>query len=457
MVIAHKDRLARFGVELIQHLCDVHGTMLLVLNTETLSLEQEMVQDLVAIVDCFSARLYGLRNHRKALKKRLPMQRAHKIRLNPTPEQEQYFRKASGTARFVYNWGLAEIKRALDDGRTPESALGLKARFNAIKREQFPWVFEVTKCAAEGAFRNLGAALKNFFASKRGERKGKQMGFPKWKSRRKGYSSFYLANDRFSVDGHELIVPKLGRVNMTEPLRFAGKIMGATISERAGWWWVSIQVDVPHEPHAHQGHAVGVDVGVKDLAVDSDGQRYENQAPLRKAIRTVRRLARRVSRRIKGSQNRRKAVLKLARAHYRVACLRADVHHKATTKIVRKAALIGVEDLNVAGMLKNRKLAQALSDASLRQFHRQLDYKAEWHGSRVQALGRFYPSSKLHNGCGGYKDDLDLADRVWVCPACHKVVDRDLNAARNIRDEALRMRASPVVATSGCQLPVDAV
>src|SRR5262245_37538735 len=149
------------------------------------------------------------------------MQRAHKIRLNPTPEQEQYFRKASGTARFVYNWGLAEIKRAFDQGEQPGSALDLKARFNAIKHQRFPWVYEVTKCAVEGAFRNLSAAIDNFFASKRGARKGKRMGFPKWKSRRKGYGSFYLANDKFSVDGHFLKVPKPGRVNMTEPLRFS--------------------------------------------------------------------------------------------------------------------------------------------------------------------------------------------------------------------------------------------
>jgi putative transposase len=244
---------------------------------------------------------------------------AHKIRLNPTLEQEQYFRKASGTARFVYNWGLKEIKLALSDNRKPESALDLKARFNAIKREQFPWVYEVTKCVVEGAFRNLGAALANFRSSKRGERKGKRIGFPKWKSKRKGFGSFYLANDKFRVEAHDLIVPKPGRVNMTEALRFDGKILSATVSYRAGWWWLSIQVDVPHEPPAHQGPALGVDVGVKDLAVDSDGQRYENQAPLRKAIRTLRRLSRRVGRRTKGSQNRRKAVLLLARAHYHVA------------------------------------------------------------------------------------------------------------------------------------------
>jgi putative transposase len=124
---------------------------------------------------------------------------------------------------------------------------------------------------------------------------------------------------------------------------------------------------------------------------------------------------------------------------------------------VRKAALIGIEDLNVAGMLTNHRLAQAVSDASMSEFHRQLRYKADWYGAVVQEVDRFFPSSKLHNSCGGYKDDLTLADRVWTCPTCGQQVDRDLNAARNIRDEALRLRVSPVVATSGCQLPVDAM
>jgi len=200
-----------------------------------------------------------------------PMLRAHKIRLNPTPEQQRYFRKAAGTARFVFNWGLNEVKRALDNRHTIESPLSLKARFNALKGEHFPWVYDVTKCVVEGAFRNLASALSNFHKSKRGQRKGKPIGFPKFKSRRRGHSSFYLANDKFSVAGHWLKVPKLGHVNMSEPLRFAGKILGATISERAGWWWVSILVEVPREPPAHPGHALGVDVGVKELAVDSDG------------------------------------------------------------------------------------------------------------------------------------------------------------------------------------------
>jgi putative transposase len=235
---------------------------------------------------------------------------------------------------------------------------------------------------------------------------------------------------------------------MTEQLRLAGKIVGATISERAGWWWVSIQLDLPRERPLHQGHAVGVDVGVKHLAVDSDGERFENQKPLRSAMGAIKRLQRRVSRRLKGSNNRRKAVVKLARAHYRVACLRDDAQHKATTRIVRKASLIGIEDLNVAGMLKRRRLSQALSDARLSEFHRQLRYKAEWYGGQLIRIGRYFPSSRLHNGCGGYKADLELAERVWICPACGEQVERDLNAARNIRDEALGLSAVPGVATS---------
>ena len=385
------------------------------------------------------------------------MQRAHKIRLNPTAEQEIYFRKACGTARHAFNWGLAEVKRALAAGRTPESALDLKKRYNALKGEQFPWVYEVTKCATEGAFVNLGRSLANFRASARGERKGRRMGFPRFKSKKRGYGSCYLANDKFSVEGQTLQVPKLGSVNMTEALRFAGRILGATISERAGWWWVSIQVEVHQTAPEHTGHPVGVDVGIKDLAMDSDGQRYENQAPLRTQLRRVKRLQRVVSRRRKGSASRRKAVRKLARAHYRVACRRADRTHKLTTAVVRKASLIGIESLQVAGMLKNHHLALALSDANLSEIHQQFAYKAAWYGGRVVAVDPFYPSSQLHHGCGYRYRGLTLAEQVWICPQCGVLVQRDLNAARNIRDEALRLSAVPVVATSARKSPVDDV
>jgi putative transposase len=372
------------------------------------------------------------------------MHRAHRIRLNPTPEQAAYFRKAAGSARFVFNWGLAEVKRALDEGRKPESVVELKKRFNALKGEQFPWVYEVTKCVVEGAFRHLGKALTNFWQSQRGERMGNRVRFPHFKSKRRGPGSFVLNNDKFRVEDHTLVVPKLGGVNVTEVLRFAGKILSAVISEHAGWWWVSVQVELPDVPAVPAGHALGVDVGVKDLAVDSDGQRYATRkrvprAPLRSALRRVKRLQRAVSRRQKGSSNRRKAVRRLARAHHRVACQRADAAHKLTTALVRKAGVLGIEQLHVAGLLANHHLALALSDAALSAIHRQLRYKAASAGVQVVAVDRFYPSSQIHHACGYRHRDLTLAERTWRCPHCGLVVDRDYNAAKNIRDEALRI------------------
>ena len=318
-------------------------------------------------------------------------------------------------------------------------ARALRDEFKRIRAVAYPWTFQVGKSAIEGAFVHLGQAFQNFLNSRSGRRKGKKVGFPTFKSRMHGYGSFYVANDRLTVDGHTLTVSKVGHLNMTEALRFTGKILGATIRYRAGWWWISIQVEVDHTPPTHTGPAIGVDLGIKALAVTSEGEVVENQTHLKAALRTVKRLQRSVSRKVKGSMNRRKAILKLAKAHFKVACQRKDVLHTFTTGLVRQASLVGIEDLNVAGMLKNHCLAQAISDGGFAEFRRQLDYKAPAFGSRVVAIGRFYPSSKTCNHCGHVNADLTLAMRAWTCPACNTVLDRDLNAARNIRDEAVRL------------------
>jgi putative transposase len=242
---------------------------------------------------------------------------------------------------------------------------------------------------------------------------------------------------------------------MTEALRWEGKVLGATVSHQAGWCWVSIQVLMPCAAPAHAGLPLGVDVGIKESAVDSDGQRHENQAPLRQHLRRIKRLQRTVSRRVPGSANRRKAVLQLAKAHYQVACQRSDSTHKLTTALARKGSLIGIESLNITGMLKNRHLSLSLSDAALSEIHRQLRYKTVGYGGAVVAIAPFFPSSQIHHGCGYRYRELTLAERVWVCPHCGAAVDRDLNAAKNIRDEALRLRAVSGVATSGREWPVD--
>jgi putative transposase len=368
------------------------------------------------------------------------IQRAHKIRLNPTPEQEQYFRQAAGNARFAWNWAVAAVRQAHSERLKLPLVGDLKKEFNRVKRAQFPFVLDTTKCAPEQAFADLAQALSNYFNDmkkrKRGIRRkdGKRVGFPKFKSRKNGYGSFYLSNDKFTVDGHWLKAPKLGWLNMTEPLRFSGKIMSARISERAGYWFVSIQVQVDVPERQVTDRTLGVDIGTTSLAVDSDGDVFENQKHLTKALRKLRRLNRWLSRKHKGSQNWRKAKQKLARLHLRIAHLRADASHKLTSRLAAKASTIALETLNVSGMLKNYKLARAIADAAFSEIVRQLSYKAQ----RVVQIAPFYPSSKMCNACGSINTELTLADRTWECSACGSILDRDRNAARNIR-AALRL------------------
>ena len=380
------------------------------------------------------------------------MIKAHKIRLNPSPEQELYFRKAAGTARFVFNWGLAEWKRHKAEHPGQEHGImAIKKDFNALKGEQFPWVYEVAKDVAEGAFTNLAAALKNYYDSHNGKRKGIGVGFPKFKSKKKQRQSFHLNNDKFRVSVHGLYVPKLGWVNMAEALRFSGKIMGAVVSRKSGRWYISISVEMDKpERLPFPRPCVGMDVGLKTLAVLSDGSQYENQALLRSELTHLKCLNRRLSRREPGSQRWQRAKDQLARFHERIANRRADYLHKMTTQLASTYAVLGIEDLNVAGMLKNHRIALSLSDASFGEIRRQLIYKSDWFGGRVVPIGRFYPSTRLCSVCGVKNHDLTLEDREWTCQNCGTHHNRDLNAAMNIQAEALRLlNQTPVVATSG--------
>lgn len=383
------------------------------------------------------------------------MIRAHKIRLNPTPDQAAYFRKAAGTARFTYNWGLTEWKRHKQENPGQEyGVMALKKDFNRIKGECFPWVYDVAKDVCEGAFSNLAVAFKNYYDSKSGKRQGERVGFPKFKSKKGKRQSFRLNNDKFKVEGHWLRVPKLGQVNMAEPLRFTGKIMGAVVSLAAGRWYVSIQVDVDEpEPQPFPKSIVGIDLGIKTLLVLSDGRQYENQVLLRTDLKHLKRLSRRLSRRQQGSRRWQKAKLALARFHERIANRRADYLHKTTTEIARTYAAIGLEDLNVKGMVRNRRLALSLADAAFGEIRRQLTYKSAWLGGQVGPINRFFPSSKMCSVCGWINRALTLDDRVWTCQGCGTVHDRDRNAFANIAAEALRLlNTAPVVATSGSRL-----
>ncbi len=368
------------------------------------------------------------------------MIKAHKIRLHPTEEQKVYFAKAAGTARFVWNWALAEWNRQYEAGEKP-TALKLKKQFNEIRREQFPWTWEVTKNASDQPFLDLGKAFTAFFE---GLKRGKRQGRPKFKSKKKSKASFYLANDQFELGDHRIWIPKLGWVNMAENLRFQGKVTGARVTRTADWWFVSIQVEMPDEKTDPCPSAVGIDVGLNRLVTLSTSEGFENQAFLKTALKKLRQANQRLHRRVQGSKNREQARREVARLHYRITCLRDDVLHKLTTKLANCYGIVGIEDLNLKGLLKNRRLSCSFSDAALGKLLTLLTSKVETRGGQVIKMERFFPSSQLCHCCGWRWKDIALSDRVFLCQneACayfHFPQDRDHNAALNMLSEALRL------------------
>jgi putative transposase len=365
------------------------------------------------------------------------MIKAHKIRLHPTPEQATYFEKAAGTARYAFNWALAEWKRQYEAGEKP-SALKLRTQFHALRRAQLPWTYDVTKCAIEGAFMDVAAAFKNFFEGHNASRK---TGYPKFKSKKRSRQSFYLANDKFRMGDHWINVPKLGQVNMAESLRFSGKILSARISKSASWWFVPIIVELPDDIPLNTHPPLGVDVGLNRLATVSDGRQYENQRPLAHQLGKLRRLNKQLARRCIGGKNWLKTKDKLGRLHYEIACIRLDWLHKLTTQIASTAGIVAVEDLHVKGLIRNRCLSRSFSDAAVGALLDLLESKVPRHGGMLLKVDRFFPSSQLCHCCGARRAELTLADRIFVCPdpACGYIGDRDENASWNILCEALRM------------------
>ena len=369
---------------------------------------------------------------------------SHNIRLNPNNKQATYLAKAAGTARFAYNWALAEWQTQYaawkDDNSQPKpNQMSLRRQLNAVKREQFPWMLEVTKNAPQMAIIQLGAAFKNFFAGR--------TQYPQFKKKGKSRDSFTLTNDQFAIDACRIRIPNLGLVRMRETLRFSGKILSATISRTADQWFASITVDTQdhnHLPPAENQGTVGVDLGVSALATLSTGEKVTGAKPHKALLSRLQRLSRSLSRKVKGSANRHKAKQKLAKLHAQIANIRKDCLHQLTTDLTRRFHTIGIEDLNVSGMVKNRHLSRAISDMGFFEFRRQLEYKAEMRGSVVVVADRFFASSKTcsASGCGHKVDNLPLSIRQWTCPVCGAVHDRDVNAAKNLQEYAVSYTVS---------------
>jgi putative transposase len=362
---------------------------------------------------------------------------AHRIALDPNIKQVDYFKRASGTARFTYNWALTEWNAQYRNGDRPSEA-ALRRQLNGIKRQQFPWMTEVSKSVIQAAIRNLGDAWSRFFKSlkeaKSSKRKSGQAKFNRPKLKKKGQrDSFYAGTfPEFAIDGKRIRLPVIGWVKMREALRFSGKIRSATVSRDADRWFVSVLVDtkIDDNPVKDEHDFIGVDLGIKTMAECSDGRQFEAPKPLKRMLKALRRLNRRLHRRKIGGKNRAKTREKLARLHYRIKCIRQDCLHEATSTIAKTKRFVVLEDLNVASMLKLRSNARSISDIGFYEFRRQLEYKSKLYGCEVVIADRFFPSSKRCSECGV----INLIERTdeWTCMACGVVHQRDENAAKNL-------------------------
>ena len=361
------------------------------------------------------------------------MLRVHKIKLDPNQEQEVYFRKASGVARHAYNWALATWKRQYEAGEKPNEA-NLRKRYNAIKPVEFPWALEVTKCAPQQAIKNAGTAYKNFFDRLKKGKKGRDVGYPKFK--KKGLRDSFRADNgpaakganALPADGKKIKLPIIGWIRMREAVRFSGTIQSTTVSLMADGWYISVLVETQDVLQAKTNHGVvGIDLGLKTFATLSTGEFIQGPKAHRALGKRLRRLNQSLSRKTQGSANFRKAKTKLSKLHKRMADIRQDAVHKLSHRIATEFSVIGIEDLNVRGMSRNGNLARSVGDAGMRMFRTQIEYKTSMTGAFVYVHPRFAPSSKVCSGCGQLHD-MPLGKDTLSCD-CGLVMDRDLNAS----------------------------
>lgn len=374
------------------------------------------------------------------------MLNATKIRLYPTTAQRDALSRQFGCARWVFNWGLELSRRTYLETGKGLSYYALATKLPKLKAEH-EWLRDADSQALQCALQNLAAAYEAFF-------KGRSR-YPRFRSKRGKQSFAYpqrvkIAERRANGWG-SITLPKVGQVRANIHREIVGHIKTVTISlDVAGRYWASILTndDMPFPPVSADGPALGVDVGITHFAVTSAGRKIPNKRFIKRAAANLRRKQKALSRKQKGSKSRQKARLQVARAHEKVRRARADFLHKLSRTLVNESQIIAVEDLNVKGMMRNHKLAKAIGDCSWSMFTAMLAYKAARDGKAFVKCHRFFPSSKTCNDCGHVTGSLPLNIRNWTCQCCGSEHDRDINAAKNIRDEGLRILAEGYPATA---------
>lgn len=371
--------------------------------------------------------------------------RAYRVELDPTKVQRSAMVRNAGTARWAYNWGRQRKEEVWWMNQLPgprlkfPTAVDLQRELNERKKREFAWMYASSKCAPQQALRDLDRAYANFFEGR--------ARFPKFRSRHRRIGSFRLTG-AITIHERHIDLPRIGRLRLKERgyLPVGPHVLSVTVSERRGRWYASAVVEEERPvPAPIEGEVVGVDLGIRHLVTISDGTVIENRKAFAHQLRKLQHLQRAVSRKEKGSQNREKAKRRLSRCHAKIADLRKDTLHKATTALARTKSVIVVESLRPRNLLRNLRLARSLADASFGEFVRQLEYKCRWYGSRLARADAYYPSTKLCSACGTLKE-MPLSEKIYSCPSCGLVIDRDLNAARNLA----RVAASSAETENAC-------
>ena len=363
------------------------------------------------------------------------MEKAYKFRIYPNKAQEILIQKTFGCVRFVYNYFLDKRITTYKEDKVTLTYNKCSKELTKLKQE-LTWLKEPDKCSLQNALKHLDRAFQNFFNRE-------NVGYPKFKSKKNRHKSYKtnFSNNNITFEGSKIKLPKIGKVRIRDKQIPQGRILNATVSQTpSGKYFVSICcTDVEKPDFIRTDKYVGIDLGIKDFVITSDGDKYSNPKYLKQSLNKLAKSQRELSRKTRGGSNWDKARIKVARLYERITNQRKDMLNKLSSELVRKYDVICIEDLQVSNMIKNHNLAQSISDASWSEFVRQLEYKSKWYGKELIKVDRFFPSSQTCNVCGYInKATKNLAVRAWVCPNCSAKHDRDINASINILHEGMR-------------------
>lgn len=363
------------------------------------------------------------------------MLKTYKYKLKPNDEQKVLLNKHFGSIRFVYNYFLNERKREYETNKNSINYYDNSKSLTELKKtEEYSWLNEINSQSLQDSLKNLETAYKNFFKFNKG--------FPRFKSKHRKNS--FSVPQSVKVENGKLKIPKFKEsIDIILTRSFNGTIKQCTISRTpTNEYFVSILVETEHIKFEKTGKRVGIDLGLKDFAITSDGHKYKNNRYTKTYSRKLKKAQQHLSRKKKGSNRYNKQKLKVATIHKKITNSRVDNLHKISTELIKKYDFIMLEDLNVKGMVKNHKLAKHISDASWSKFVEFLTYKAEWNDKTIVKINRFFPSSKTCNICDYINQDLSLEVREWTCPSCNTKLDRDFNASINILNEGNKQISS---------------